>query len=210
VHERRRWPYRRRRRKKSQLYACHFEHHGDGQLSKIKLLYRHGLSSSTNTSFRFYVTPLTLIHLLLFFYYACLFIYLPFSKDVSCATALFPKEVCWHRASSKVAFKSASSKELPALPPPPPPLVVVVVVVVIVLVVVVASLMIVFGCCCCTKEVRIIHRGAAISHTNTQKKVRCEGKKKKKEKQRERRRLLHIFHILVCLAQHKQTRVQTK
>jgi len=175
VHERRRWPYRRRRRrrrrrrKKSQLYACHFEHHGDGQLSKIKLLYRHGLSSSTNTSFRFYVTPLTLIHLLLFFYYACLFIYLPFSKDVSCATALFPKEVCWHRASSKVAFKSASSKELPALPPPPP-LVVVVVVVVIVLVVVVASLMIVFDCCCCTKEVRIIHRGAAISHTNTKKK----------------------------------------
>ena len=30
-----------RRRRKSQLYACHFEHHGDGQLSKIKLLYRH-------------------------------------------------------------------------------------------------------------------------------------------------------------------------
>jgi len=154
VHERRRWPYRRRRRrrrKKSQLYACHFEHHGDGQLSKIKLLYRHGLSSSTNTSFRFYVTPLTLIHLLLFFYYACLFIYIPLSKDVSVATALFPKEVCLHRASSKVAFKSASSKELPALPPPPP--LVVVVVVVTVLVVVVTSLMILFGCCCCYERV---------------------------------------------------------
>ena len=30
----------------SQLYACHFEHHGDGQLSKIKFMYRHRLPSS--------------------------------------------------------------------------------------------------------------------------------------------------------------------
>ena len=66
-----------RRRRKSQLYACHFEHHGDGQLSKIKLLYRHRLSSSSSFVSRYVNNERV-----------------PLSKDVNCATALFPNEVC--------------------------------------------------------------------------------------------------------------------